>query len=65
MQIIKHLLEKSNCDGKDPYVSLLELRNRTVDNLGSSAQLLMNHRLKSILPMTPQQLLPKIIDPNK
>ena len=65
VQIIKHLLEKAKCDGKDPYVSLLELCNTTVDNLGSPAQLSMNRRLKSILPVTPQQLLPKIIDPNK
>ena len=48
VQIIKCLLEKAKCDGKDPYISLLELRNTTVDNLGSPAQLLMNCRLRSI-----------------
>ena len=65
VQIIKHLLEKAKCDGKDPYISLLELRNTSVDNLGSPAQLSMNRRLKSILPTNPEQLAPKIIDPNK
>ena len=52
-------------DGEDPYNSFLELRNTAVDNLGSPAQLLMNRHLKSILSMTPQQLLPRIINPNK
>ena len=64
VQTIKHLLEKAKSDGKDPYISLLELHNTAVDNLGSPAQLLMNHCLKSILPTNPQQLSPKVIDPN-
>ena len=63
VQVIKHLLEKAKSDGKDPYISLLELRNTAVDNLASPAQLLMNHRLKSILPTCPQQLASKVVDP--
>ena len=64
VQTIKHLLEKAKSDGKDPYISLLELCNAAVDNLGLPAQLLMNRHLKSILPTNPQQLSPKVIDPN-
>ena len=63
VQVIKRLLEKAQSDGKDPYISLLELRNTAVDNLASPAQLLMNRRLKSILPTNPQQLASKVVDP--
>ena len=60
---IKCSLEKAQSNGKDPYISLLELRNTAVDNLASPAQLLMNHYLKSILPTNPQKLASKIVDP--
>jgi len=59
------LLEKAKCHEKDPYISLLELHNTSVDNLGSPAQLSINRRLKSILPTNPEQLAPRIIDPNR
>ena len=39
VQVIKHLLDKAQSDGKDPYISPLELRNTAVDNLASPAQL--------------------------
>ena len=63
VQIIKHLLEKVKSDGRDPYISLLEYRNTSVDNLGSPAQLSMNRHLNSILPTNPAQLSPKVVDP--
>eukprot|EP00731_Ephydatia_muelleri_P007912 Em0004g250a len=41
VQIIQSLLNKSKANNQDPYLSLLEYRSTTVDNVGSSAQLLM------------------------
>eukprot|EP00731_Ephydatia_muelleri_P033072 Em0025g28a len=41
VQIIKSLLNQSKANNQDPYLSLLEYRNTTVDNVGSPAQLLM------------------------
>jgi len=64
VQIVKQLLKKAKLDGRDPYLSLLEYRNTSVNNIGSPAQLCMSRRLNSVLPSTPEQLTPKIIDPN-
>ena len=61
VQIAKKLLEKAKCSGRDPYLALLEYRNTPIDNIGSPAQLLMNRRLRSILPITKKQLQPKVI----
>ncbi|KAL0154230.1 hypothetical protein M9458_050484 [Cirrhinus mrigala] len=57
----KMLLEKTKADKSDPYLSLLEYRNSPVDRFKSPAQLLMSHRLRSTLPNTNQQLLPKVV----
>lgn len=57
----KMLLEKAKADRGDPYLSLLEYRNCPVDGFKSPAQLLMSRRLRSTLPNTNQQLLPKVI----
>ena len=65
VQIMKQLLKKAKLDGKDPYISLLEYRNTSVNNIGSPAQLCMSRRLNSLLPSTPQQLTPQVVDPNK
>ena len=66
VQIVKKLLRKAKLDGKDPYLSLLEYRNTCcVHNIGSPAQLCMSHRLNSLLPSTPEQLTPQVIDHNK
>ena len=54
---------KAKSDGRDPYISLLEYRNTSVDNLRSLAQLSTNHHLNSILPTNPAQLSPKVVDP--
>ena len=61
VQVIKRLLEKAQSDGKDPYISLLELRNTAVDNLASPAQLLMNRRLKSSSPPIRNNSPPKLL----
>ena len=45
VQIIKRMLNKSKRDGQDSYLSLLELRNTRVDDIGSPAQLLMGAHL--------------------
>ena len=42
VQTIKRMLNKSKRDGQDPYLSLLELRNTRVGDIGSPAQLLMS-----------------------
>ena len=65
VQIIKQLLKKAKRDGKDPYISLLEYRNTSVNNIGSPAQLCMSRRLNSILPSTSEQLTTAVIDPRK
>lgn len=65
VQIMKQLLKKAKLDGKDPYISLLEYRNTSVNNVGSPAQLCMSRRLNSVLPNTPEQLTPQVVDPSK
>ena len=65
VHVIKQLLKKATADKRDPYLSLLEYRNTAVNNIGSPAQLTMNRRLNSVLPCTPQQLAPQIIEPKK
>ncbi len=57
----KMLLEKAKADKSDPYLSLLEYRNSPVDGFKSPAQLLMSRRLRSTLPNTNQQLMPKAV----
>ena len=61
---MKRLLTKANETLSDPYFSLLEYRNSTIDNLASPAQLLMSRRLRSVLPITLNQLTPEVIDPS-
>lgn len=61
VQTAKMLLEKAKADKRDPHLSLLEYRNSPVDGFKSPAQLLMSRRLRSTLPNTNQQLLPKVV----
>ena len=62
VQIVKRLLTKANEIQSDPYLSLLEYRNSTIDNLASPAQLLMSQCLRSVLPITLNQLTSEVID---
>ena len=43
--LLTALLKKAKLDGKDPYVSLLECRNTSVNDIGSPAQLCMSRKL--------------------
>ena len=64
VQTAKRMLDKCKCDGTDPYISLLNLRNTPQDQvLGSPAQRLQARRLKSKLPTASQLLFPKVINP--
>ena len=65
VQIIKRLLIKASETKSHTYLSLLEYQNTTINNLASPAQLLMSHRLRSVLPATPNKLTPKIIEPSQ
>lgn len=60
VQTVKRMLEKARIDGKDPYISLLEYRNKSTD-VESPAKLLMSRQLRSILPITKNQLKPKVV----
>ncbi|CAI5678504.1 unnamed protein product [Oreochromis niloticus] len=57
----KSVLDKAHAQGVDPYLSLLEQRNTPVDGFRSPAQLLMSRRLRSVIPITGYQLVPRII----
>ena len=58
------MLDKCKCDGTDPYIALLNLRNIPQDQvLGSPAQRLQARRLKSKLPTASRLLVPKVINP--
>ncbi|KAL1259036.1 hypothetical protein QQF64_009613 [Cirrhinus molitorella] len=56
----KHLLEKCARDGSDIYAALLNLRNTPRDGLPSPAQRLLSRRTRSLIPMVPSQLTPRV-----
>ena len=64
VQIIKRMLNKSKRDGQDSYLSLLELRNTRVGDIGSPAQLFMGRRLRTSLPVKATRLEPRTINPD-
>ena len=53
------MLGKTRIDGNDPYISLLKYLNTPTD-VDSPAQLLMIRQLRSVLPISKEQLKPKI-----
>ena len=61
IKIVNGILNKAKSEHKDPYLSMLQYRNTPIDNLGSPAQLLLNGRLRSKLPVTQNHLKPKVI----
>lgn len=62
VQTVKHLLKKAKADGKDPYLSLLNLRNTPLEDIGASpAQLLMGRRVRTRLPTKSQMLKPCLV----
>jgi len=62
VQTIKSLLKKAQASGQDPYMALLQYRNTPFPDSPSPAQLLMNRRLRTILPATDTYLRPSVPD---
>ena len=63
VQTMKHLLQKADHEGKDPYIALLELRNTPITGTPfSPAQVLMGRRLRDKLPATAALLSPKVVN---
>jgi hypothetical protein len=61
---VKRLLKKTEADGGDIYLGLLDIRNTPRDGLiGSPAQRLMGRRTKTQLPTTEALLKPKVPKP--
>ena len=58
VQTIKNLLRKAD----DPYQALLVYRATPLRNGYSPAELLMNRRLRTSLPLVPTQLEPSVPD---
>ena len=64
VQKVKDLLEKARAN-KDPYLAMLKVRNTPVDNYNSPAELAFGRQLRSILPVSPNNLTVKSVDNNK
>ena len=62
VQTVKNLLQKAKASGEDPYLTLLSYMNTTLSDACSPAKLLMNRRLRTDLPTTSKQLVPKILN---
>jgi hypothetical protein len=59
----KRMLRKTKKSGTDPYLALLEIRNTPTQGIGSSPmQRLNNRRARTLLPMTPNLLKPRVIN---
>ena len=58
MKTVKSMFEKN----EDQYMALLILRSTPLENGFSPAELLMNRKVRTTLPMTGAQLLPSIPD---
>ena len=56
VRTVKNLLVKS----EDPYIALISYRSTPLENGYSPAELLMGRKLRTIIPMIPEQLLPSI-----
>ena len=65
VQTLKQLMKKAKTEHKDPYLSLLKLRNTPVDGLASLVQLSMSRRLRSAIPCTEKHLRPVVINPEQ
>ncbi|XP_063448166.1 uncharacterized protein K02A2.6-like [Mytilus trossulus] len=59
VQTVKNMFNKCKKDGKDPYVALLEHRTTPLDIGYTPSQLLMCRKLRSVLPVTQEGLIPK------
>ena len=66
VQVAKKLLKKARQDGQDPLLYMLNSRNTPRDNVVESvAHRLMSCRTKPTLPITEEQLQPKVVYPRE
>ena len=65
VQTVKNILKKSAVDNTDPLLGFLEYRNTPIDGIAPPAELLMGHKLRSILPALHQSLKPKLQNPKQ
>ena len=62
VKVVKHLMTKVLADGRDHWLSLLELRNTpTVGMSSSPAQRLLSRRTKALLPIKDEMLRPELV----
>ena len=59
----KSILAKARRDHQDPNLAILEHRNTPINDVGSPARLSMGRRLRSRMPSSTDQLLPKMMNP--
>ena len=59
----KSILTKARRDHQDPNLAILEHRNTPINDVGSPARLSMGRRLRSSMPSSTDQLLPKTVNP--
>ena len=62
VKVANTLMEKSVCDGTDPYLALLDWRNTPTEAMNSSpAQRMFSRRTKTLLPKTAKLLKPEVV----
>ena len=60
VRTIKNLLKKNQSQNSDMYLALLAYRSTPIANGYSPSELLMGRKLRTIVPILPQQLQPKL-----
>ncbi|XP_045458516.1 uncharacterized protein K02A2.6-like [Melitaea cinxia] len=63
VQTVKKMLKKSLASNEDFFLALLSYRNTPRDELSSPAELLMGRTLRCQLPVHPNILKPKLVNP--
>ena len=56
VQTMKNLFEKAKGDNKDPHPTMLEARNTSAGNYRSPVELEVGRKLRSVLPVNPNNL---------